>query len=62
MGIVAKVLWRLWLGLGQRLRVEGGLSAHAAGARELCVAIASISAAETGIFGAETGGILGGRD
>ena len=40
MGIVAKVLWRLRLGLGQRLRVEGGLSALAAGARELCVAIA----------------------
>lgn len=62
MGIVAKVLWRSRLGLGQRLRAEGGLFARAAGAPDLRVAIASISAAETGIFGAETGGIFGGRD
>ena len=57
MGIVAKALWRSRSrsGPGWRLRAEGGLFARAAGAHELCVAIASIS-------GAGTGGIPSGRD
>jgi hypothetical protein len=48
MVIVAKILWRLRAGLDLRLRVEGGLFARAAGARELCVAIASIYRAGMG--------------
>ena len=55
MGIVAKTLWQSRAGLGRRLRVEGGLFARAAAARELSVAIASISRAGTG-------GIPDGRD
>ena len=53
--IVAEALWRSRLGLGWRRRAEGGLFARATGARELCVAIVSISRVGTG-------GIPGGRD
>ena len=55
MGIVAMARWRSRSGLAWRPRVEGDLFARAAGARELCAAIASISRAGTG-------GIPGGRD
>jgi hypothetical protein len=48
MGIVAKAWWRSRSGLGWRQRLDGGLFARAAGARELCAAIASISRAGTG--------------
>jgi hypothetical protein len=48
MGIVAKARWRLTLGLGWRLRAEGGLFGRAAGARVLCAAIALISGSVTG--------------
>ena len=55
MGIVAEARGGGGWGVGWRLRVEVGLFARAAGARELCAAIASICRAGAG-------GIAGGRD
>jgi hypothetical protein len=55
MGIVAKSRLQSLLGLGGRVRAEGGLFAWAVGDRALCAAIASIS-------GARISGIAGWRD